>query len=86
MAKLMVEIPAEVVEAAKFPVAELEHELLKEVALAFYHRGVLPLGKARLLAQMNRWEFEQLLAERQIPRHYGETELEDDLRYARGHQ
>jgi predicted HTH domain antitoxin len=86
MAKLTLEVPAEVLDAVKLPPGEVEGELLKELALALYRRHVLPLGKARLLAQMTRWQFEQLLAERRIPRHYAETDLEDDLRYAQGRQ
>jgi len=84
MAKLTLEVPAEVLDAVKLPPGEVEGELLKELAVALYGRRVLPLGKARLLAQMNRWQFEQLLAERRVPRHYTETDLEDDLRYAQG--
>lgn len=86
MAKLMLEVPAEVLDAVKLPPGEVEGELLKELAVALYGRRVLPLGKARLLAQMTRWQFEQLLAERKVPRHYTETDLEDDLRYAQGRQ
>lgn len=85
MAKLTLEVPSEVVDAAKLPPAELEVELLKELALALYQRGVLSLGKARVLAAMTRWQFEQLLADRQVPRHYDETDLQDDLGYAHGH-
>lgn len=85
MAKLTLEVPAEVVDAAKLPPAELETELRKELALAFYQRGVLSLGKARVLAGLTRWQFEQLLSDRRIPHHYTETDLQDDLGYAHGH-
>jgi predicted HTH domain antitoxin len=85
MAKLTLEVPAEVLDAVKLPPGEIEGELLKELALALYQRHVLPLGKARLLAQMTRWEFEQLLEERRVRRHYSEADLNDDLRYAKGH-
>jgi predicted HTH domain antitoxin len=79
---LKLEIPPEVVDAIKLPPAEMERELRKELALALYHRGVLSLGKARILAQMSRWQFEQLLGEREIPRHYTEADLAEDLQYA----
>jgi predicted HTH domain antitoxin len=69
----------------KLPPAEIEAELKKELALALYQRGVLSLGKARILAGMTRWQFEQTLSDRQIPRHYTETDLQDDLSYAYGH-
>jgi predicted HTH domain antitoxin len=85
MAKLTLEVPSEVIDAVKLPPAEVEAELRKELALALYRRGVLSLGKARILAGMTRWQFEQVLSDRQIPRHYTETDLQDDLSYAHGH-
>ena len=86
MEKFVLEVPGEVVDAVKLPPGEMERELRKELALALYQRGVLSLGKARVLAQMTRWEFEELLGERKIPRHYTKTDLEEDIRYALGHQ
>ncbi len=86
MPKLTLEIPGEVLEAMKLPTGEIERELRKELALALYQRGVLSLGKAKVLAQMTLWEFEELLRQRRIPRHYTEADLEEDIRYALGHQ
>jgi predicted HTH domain antitoxin len=56
---------------------------LEKLALALYQQGVLSIGRARRLAGVKRWHFEQLLADRHIPRHYTETDLQDDLGYAR---
>jgi len=75
---MSLEIPTEVLSAVRLPP--------KEVALALYRRGVLPLGKARLLAQMTRWEFEELLGQRRILRHYTDTNLEEDIQYGLGRQ
>lgn len=86
MAKLVLEVPAEIVDAVRLPPAEVEAELLKELALALYRRGVLSLGKARTLAHMSRWQFEQLLGERRVPRHYTQADLGEDLQYAHGHR
>lgn len=80
--EFFLEIPKEVLYAMKLPLAEAKEELHKELALALYQRGILSLGKARELAGMKRWEFEELLGRRQIPRHYGIEDLEDDIRYA----
>jgi predicted HTH domain antitoxin len=80
------EIPTAVLRATRLPSQEVEDEFRKELALALYERDVLPLGKARLLAQMTRWEFEELLGERGITRHYTEADLEEDIRYGLGHQ
>jgi len=86
MEKLMLEVPGEVMEAIKLPSGEVEKELRKELALALYQRGALSLGKAKALAQMTRWDFEELLGKREIVRHYTRADLEEDIRYALGHQ
>lgn len=79
--KLTLEIPGEILEAVRLPPKEMEHEFRKELALALYQRGALSLGKARLLAQMTYWDFEELLGQRKILRHYTESDLEEDIRY-----
>lgn len=86
MVTLTLEVPGEVLEAVKLPPAEVEKEFLKELALALYRRRVLSLGKARILAQMTRWEFEELLGERGIVRHYTEVDLAQDINHGFGHQ
>ena len=83
---ISLEIPAEILRAVKLPAKEVEQEFCKELALALYRRGVLPLGKARLLARMTRWEFEELLGQRRILRHYTDTDLEEDIQYGLGRQ
>lgn len=86
MAKLLLEIPEQVVRSLKLPSAEKEAEIRKELALALYQRGILSIGKARTLAQLTRREFQELLGRRQIVRHYAREDLEEDLRYARSDQ
>jgi len=86
VAKLMLEISEDIVDALRLPPKEVEGELRKELALALYQRGVLSSGKARALIGATRWEFEELLGKRQIPRHYTEKDLEEDLRYAQSCQ
>jgi predicted HTH domain antitoxin len=83
MPNLFLEVPQEVVDAARLPPGEIEAEFRKELAVGLYRRGILSLGKARLLAQMGRLQFEQLLADRQVPRHYTAADLQDDLEWAR---
>jgi len=83
MARLLLEIPEEVRSAMRLPPREIERELKKELALALYQREVLSLGKARSLAGLTRWEFEELLGQRRIPRHYTEEDLGEDIQYGR---
>ncbi len=86
MAKLVLEIPEAVLAALRLPPGEIEQELRQELALALYQRQVLSLGKARELAHVTRWEFEELLGRRQVPRHYTAEDLQEDLRYARSRE
>jgi predicted HTH domain antitoxin len=82
---LILEIPPSVLEGAKLPEKEIEDEFRKELALALYQRGVLSLGKARLLARMTRWQFEETLGKRRIARHYTAEDLKEDIQYGLGH-
>ena len=83
---LTLKIPYTVLQGAKLPEKEMEDEFRKELALALYQRGVLSLGKARLLARMTRWQFEELLAKRRAERHYTAKDLQEDINYGLGHQ
>lgn len=84
--QLTLEISEEIVENVKLPPDEVEQALRQELALALYARGIVTSGTGRRLAQITRWEFEELLGKRRIPRHYDEDDLDEDLAYARGHQ
>ena len=84
--RLILEIPAEVVEAARLPPDQVQIGFLRELALALYQRGILSSGMAQVLAQVTRWEFEDLLGERRVLRHYTQTDLEEDIQYAQRDQ
>lgn len=80
---LQLSIPDSILQAIRLPEQRIEQELLHELAVALYAQDLLSFGKARELAQMDKYEFGQLLAQRGILRHYSSEELEDDLAYAR---
>lgn len=84
MPKLTVDIPDDVADALRLPPDDAEKEVRKELAVTLYARQLLPLGKARQLAGLSRRDFEALLGERQVSRHYSEEDLEEDLDYAFG--
>jgi predicted HTH domain antitoxin len=84
MPNLTLDIPDDVADALRLPPDEAEQEVRKELAIMLYARQLLPLGKARKLADLSRRDFEALLGERQVPRDYTEADLEEDLAYARG--
>ena len=76
---MSIAIPDEIVQSARMSEAEMAQEL----ALALFQRDKLTLGQASRLAGMSQWQFQHLLASRQIPRHYDVTELEADLQTLR---
>ncbi len=71
----MLEIPEDILESAHMSV----HDMGVELAISLYAQRRLALGKARELAQLSLWEFRQLLAARQIPPHYDESDLSSDI-------
>lgn len=77
-------IPDSVVQGLRLPQGEIPQRLRTELAVALYSQGVLSLGKAAELAEMGRLEFGELVAERGIPRQYGDEDLAQDISYARG--
>ncbi len=81
---IYLEIPDSIAQAMRVPEPAQKRTLLIELAATLYAQNVLSFGKARELAQMDKYSFGQLLGQRQIPRHYGKAELKDDLTYADG--
>ncbi|MBD2096228.1 UPF0175 family protein [Trichocoleus sp. FACHB-591] len=80
---LQLSISDSILQAIRLPEQRIEQELLQELAIALYTQNVLSFGKARELAQLDKFEFGQLLAQRGVVRHYDSEELDDDLTYAR---
>jgi predicted HTH domain antitoxin len=74
-ATISIEIPREVVHVARMTPEELRREL----AVYLFHRGKLSFGKAREMAEMTVWAFQQLLGSRGIPVHYDVEDYEQDL-------
>ena len=81
---LRISIYDSIVQALCLPEPRIEQELRRELAIALYTQDILSFGKARELAEMDKYEFGQLLALRGVVRHYGFAELDDDLNYACG--
>ncbi|MFC7250528.1 UPF0175 family protein [Halomicroarcula sp. GCM10025324] len=77
-----IEIDDDVYEALQLPEGERSPAMKRELAVSLYARDILSFGKARTLAEMSKREFQELLGEREIARHYDERELEEDLDYA----
>lgn len=71
----VIEIPREISQAARMSPEELKREL----AIHLFEEGKLSFGKARSLAAMTIWEFQQLLGSRGIVVHYDIEDYEEDL-------
>ena len=56
-----------------------EQAIRQEIALQLYAQNIFTFGQARRLANLSVWEFQQLLGQQKIPRHYGETDLSEDI-------
>ena len=74
-----IEIPREVLLATRMTAEELRREL----AISLFQQGKLSFGKAREMAGMSFWGFQQLLGSREIPVHYDIEEYEADLKNLR---
>ena len=80
---LQISISDSILQALRLPEQRVEEELRRELAIALYAQDILSFGKARELAEMDKYEFGQVLSRRGVVRHYGHAELDDDLSYAR---
>ena len=72
---ISIKIPREVAHVARMTPEELRREL----AVYLFQQGKLSFGKAREMADMTAWAFQQLLGSRRIPVHYGVEDYEQDL-------
>jgi len=72
---ISIEIPREVLHITRMTPEELKREL----AIHLFQKGRLSLGKAREMAGMTVWAFQQLLGSRGIPVHYDVRDYEEDL-------
>ncbi|MCA9897966.1 MAG: UPF0175 family protein [Ardenticatenaceae bacterium] len=70
-----IEIPKDILRATRMTPAELKVEL----AITLFQGNKLSFGKAREMADMDVWAFQQLLGSRGIPPHYDVSDYEEDL-------
>jgi len=54
-------------------------DMKRELTIYLFQQGRLSFGKAREMADMTVWAFQQLLASREIPVHYDVEDYEEDL-------
>jgi predicted HTH domain antitoxin len=72
---IAIEIPREIIHATRMKPPELKQEL----AIHLFQQGKLSFGKARQLADLSVWIFQQLLGSRGIPMHYDMEDYAEDM-------
>lgn len=72
---ILLEIPRELPQVTKMTPAELKQEL----AFALFGRGKISFGKARELAGLTIWQFQNELSRRGIPPHYDIEDFTEDV-------
>lgn len=80
MVSVKMDIPEDVLTAARITKKDAADELRKELAVHLFEREILSFGKAAELAKMSKWDFMSLLGSRKIPLHYDEEDLDEDIK------
>ncbi|KAB8321254.1 UPF0175 family protein [Tolypothrix campylonemoides VB511288] len=57
-----------------------ERAIRQELALKLYAQNIFTFSQARHLANLSVWEFQKLLGENKIERHYDEADLAQDVK------
>jgi predicted HTH domain antitoxin len=73
---IVLEIPRELPQVTKMTLAELRQEL----AFTLFAQSKISFGKARELAGLTVWQFQNELGKRSIPPHYDTEEFTEDVR------
>lgn len=81
---LTLEIPDAALSGLELGGHAVEADARIELALAWYRRGALSVGKASEVAGISRMAFERLLAEREIERPFDLKELNEEIAASRG--
>ncbi|MFN6484801.1 MULTISPECIES: UPF0175 family protein [unclassified Nostoc] len=57
-----------------------EQAIRQELALQLYAQNIFTFAQARHLANLSVWEFQQILGQYKIERHYNEADLAQDIK------
>ena len=84
--KVQMELPEEALASAHIAKKRASVELKKLIALELFREGVISIGKGAEIAGMCIADFIDLTAQKEIPLHYTEEDLREDMKWARGHK
>jgi len=71
----IIKVPEDILTATRMT----PDEISAECAIHLFENGKLSMGKAKKLAGMTLWEFQNFLASKKIPIHYGVAEYKEDI-------
>jgi predicted HTH domain antitoxin len=82
MATIHVEVPEELIRAAKLSGKSASPEITKILALELFREKIISIGKAAELSGISIQEFMDFAAKRDVPLHYELEDLENDQKTA----
>jgi predicted HTH domain antitoxin len=56
-----------------------EPAIRQEIAIQLYSKYIFTFGQARHRANLSVWEFQKILGEKKVSRHYDEADLAQDM-------
>ena len=56
-----------------------EQAIRQEIAIQSYSENIFTFGQARYLANLSVWEFQKILGEKKVSRHYDKADLAQDM-------
>jgi predicted HTH domain antitoxin len=74
------QLPKDIIKAVETPDNQLEKMLWEKIVLELYREETISFGKACELLGITKWEFTDLLREKDVPLAYNEDDLENDLK------
>lgn len=79
MIDVKLQLPSDLVKAVEAPDNQLENALWQKIVLELYREERISFGKASELLGVTKWEFTDLLREKDVPLSYNEDDLEEDV-------
>jgi len=79
MKTITIQLPADILQAAKVPTDRAATEVKNMIVLFLYARGTISLGKACELLGISQWEFFELNEELGFTIHYDLKDYHEDL-------
>ncbi|MGI8743842.1 MAG: UPF0175 family protein [Bryobacteraceae bacterium] len=80
MATVNLDLPADLVSAARLDQGNISQEAAKLIALELFRENKISMGRAAELCKTPLETFLQIAGEHEVPWHYGIAQLEEDRR------